>query len=594
MLAFTVIVTVFVIALFSISITRKNYIKNSVSQFTQYVKMIGSNCGVAIEFDQINEVEEYLSNLDSLPEIDGIWVLDIHHNVLASRQFSASSGQLDTSNFENRILIKENGIRAIEPITTDELGISGYVVIETNFILFKKTVEHFIFDIVKISIFTIIGMIIIALILQSYISKPIEHLVKISNQIKNGNYASRTTINTNDEISVLGESFNAMVDKIIQAKNEAEFAAKFRSDFLSNMSHEIRTPMNGVIGMIDVLERDTDLNILQKEYLETIKNSSKSLLTIINDILDLSKMEAGKMNLLIKPMFPINAINEIINLFQAKIKEKGLEFSFKINGDIPSCIMSDEVRLKQVLSNLISNAIKFTSKGKIGIELTGYHKNDAFFLLFEVYDSGIGMKKDEIQHLFGAFNQLDSSSTKRYEGTGLGLAISKKIVELLGGDISVQSEFGKGSKFCFSIQSEICETEEGPKPNIRSIPQSTEFDLNVLLVDDKNVNLIVARTMLLKLGCRVTTAKDGYDAVEKYEKQKFDLILMDIQMPKMNGIEATKIIKEKSEKAPPIIALTANTMEGDKEKYISSGLDDYMAKPLTLDALTECLTNWTR
>ena len=372
-------------------------------------------------------------------------------------------------------------------------------------------------------------------------------------------------------------------------KDVAENSARVKSEFLANMSHEIRTPMNGFIGMIDLLEHNTHPTPLQMEYLETIKSSSKSLLTIINDILDLSKLEAGKSTLLLAPLNTQSTIHQIKELFKAKALEKKLNIQSECGEGLPDFILSDATRLTQVLSNFVSNAIKFTEKGSVTIktEVIATYKSK-IKIKFSVIDTGIGMKENELQSLFQAFNQLDSSSLKKYEGTGLGLAISKQIVELFNGEVGVESEFGKGSTFWFTIETESTENPLNNNNNNNNAALQ-KMHLKVLLVDDKSVNIIVARTMLMSLGCNVKTAKNGFEAVEAFAKEAFDVVLMDIQMPIMDGVQATKEIKSKYPSMTPIIALTANAMEGDREKYLSLGLDDYLSKPLELDTLREKL-----
>jgi hypothetical protein len=362
------------------------------------------------------------------------------------------------------------------------------------------------------------------------------------------------------------------------------------------MSHEIRTPMNGVVGMIDLLEKTTSPTPQQLEYLHTIKSSSKTLLNIINDVLDLSKLEAGKMELRKENTNIIGLVNDIVQLYQNKADEKNIALLGSFGKNIPQNISTDGSRIKQVLSNFVSNAIKFTEHGAVNINLEVLQQNGSEVTLkFAVSDSGIGIAKNDIKHLFGAFNQLDSSSSKIYEGTGLGLAISKKIVQLFQGEVGIDSEEGKGSTFWFTLKCNIAESIAQIENTVIQNAQNDEkVNLNVLLVDDKKVNLIVAKTMLLSFGCRVTTANDGLDAIEKFKIDKFDLVLMDIQMPKLDGAQATQQIKAEHSNTPPIIALTANAMEGDKEKYLAQGFDDYLAKPIEMDGLRDMLLKWKK
>ncbi len=414
--------------------------------------------------------------------------------------------------------------------------------------------------------------------------------------------ASHTVIPNQGLITTFSRDIS---DKIIQEqkiataikdKEVAEHTTKIKEEFLANMSHEIRTPMNGVVGMIDLLEKTTSPTPQQLEYLHTIKSSSKTLLNIINDVLDLSKLEAGKMELRKENTNIIGLVNDIVQLYQNKADEKNIALLGSFGKNIPQNINTDGSRIKQVLSNFVSNAIKFTEQGKVNIHLEVLQQNGSEVTLkFAVSDSGIGIAKNDIKHLFGAFNQLDSSSSKIYEGTGLGLAISKKIVTLFKGEVGIDSEEGKGSTFWFTLKCNIAESIAQIENTVIQNAQNDEkVNLNVLLVDDKKVNLIVAKTMLLSFGCRVTTANDGLDAIEKFKIDKFDLVLMDIQMPKLDGAQATQQIKAEHSNTPPIIALTANAMEGDKEKYLAQGFDDYLAKPIEMDGLRDMLLKWKK
>ena len=404
------------------------------------------------------------------------------------------------------------------------------------------------------------------------------------------------------EISEKGDVFdslafgiNTIIDEFISYRNSLLKSNEFKSSFLANMSHEIRTPMNGIIGLIEILETSTDLNIIQKEYINTIKSSSLTLLSIINDILDLSKLESGKMELVSVHFNVEKVIKDISDLFSAKALEKNVVIHRNISSHICKSYLGDVHRIKQVLSNLVSNALKFTNEGQINIEvsLDEQRENNLSMLKFEVIDTGIGIDEKGQKKLFEEFSQVDISSTKQFEGTGLGLSISRKIVQLFGGEINVQSEVGKGSVFSFTVLLEKAED------NVEILGEDVheKKDIKgkkVLLVDDKNTNLIVARIMLQKYDLIITVAKDGQQAIDIFNKNKgdFDLILMDIQMPHMDGVQATKAIKSENKNVPPIIALTANAMEGDKEKYLAEGMDGYLPKPLQLNTLDSILMKW--
>ena len=381
-----------------------------------------------------------------------------------------------------------------------------------------------------------------------------------------------------------------LIKKTKEIESTSQEVIKLKDEFLANMSHEIRSPMNGIIGMIDLLKDNDDLNNEQKSYVNTIHSSSHHLLGILNDILDLSKLESGKMTVHSSPMNIVKSTKKLVDLFRSNSEEKGIELKFEYDSTIPEYIISDKVKIIQVITNLINNAVKFTNKGEILVKLTTINISTSLKKLkIEIIDSGIGISATNIEKVFSQFQQMDQSNTKTVKGTGLGLSISKNIVELLGGEIGLESELGKGSNFWFSVNIIT--------PNVTILKdlekkKDTPLRLNkrVLVVDDIEVNLKVVSLMLGKLECEVETAKNGQLAIDKFEEGKFDLILMDIQMPVMNGVEATKIIKKNFKNVPPIMALTANALSGDIDKFLSDGLDYFLAKPITKDALSEKLS----
>jgi signal transduction histidine kinase/DNA-binding response OmpR family regulator len=387
---------------------------------------------------------------------------------------------------------------------------------------------------------------------------------------------------------------------------DAEASNYAKSRFLANMSHEIRTPMNGIIGMNDLMLK-TSLSPAQTKYAVAIHNSSELLLSIINDILDLSKIEAGRTDLENVPFDPREAVKSSIGLFVNKVNQKGLALETAIVDDFPPVLVGDPSRFVQILNNLISNAIKFTDSGKITVALTVRElKNNSLLLRCEVRDTGIGISAGSLTNIFNNFAQADSSTTRKYGGTGLGLAIAKHLSELMGGTIGVDSEQGKGSTFWFTAQFGLPASEITAVAKVGALQPLLDHSLSwarVLVVEDNPVNQDLCTEMLHYFGCNATLADSGAKALEALETQAYDLVLMDCQMPGMDGYEVTRIIRrrelEKGAGVPEndrpklkIIALTANAFLGDREKCITAGMDDYLAKPFSLQQLNQVLLHW--
>ncbi len=387
-------------------------------------------------------------------------------------------------------------------------------------------------------------------------------------------------------------------EQLKKAKEMAEHSLKVKDRFLANMSHEIRTPMNGIIGMIDVLA-STRLDEDQTEFVQTINRSSQTLMNILNDILDLSKIEAGKMQLKYGPVDLTKTMDKVFSLYSQQASTKGHTLFYHVDPEIPNWILADETRLIQVISNLTSNAIKFNKRqGDINMSLRIHSKQgENYTFKVSIKDSGIGISEKDQKSLFQSFHQLDNSSSKNFGGTGLGLAISKELVKSMKGDIGVVSTKGLGSTFWFTFQAKQIEgeTEKQVTKNPSLTKQFTDNQPLILLVDDNDVNRKVASNILIKSGCNVIEAIDGFEAIEKAAQNPFDLILMDIQMPKMDGIQATEEIRKLGLKTcPPIIAMTAYSMEEDRERFLSAGLDDYLAKPIKADGLIQKIKDWVR
>ena len=507
-------------------------------------------------------------------------------------------------------------------------------IVNANQYEIKDFINILVNELTLITLTLVLIIIFIAVWMSDYIISKINNLIVGTKKFANNELDYRIKVTSEDEISELENSFNNMAkeintlistqrelnehleDKVDEKTKEllqinenlekevenrteslkeallkAQNSDKVKSTFLANMSHEIRTPLNSIIGFSELLTNNSDIDESAKKYSSIIEESAKSLLTIINDILDISKIESGNFDINIKQMNIHEVCRNVFELFSNKADDKKITFTFNINKDIPTCLLSDGIRIRQVLSNLISNAIKFTNEnGEIDFKVSFIQeKNNLIKLRFLVKDSGIGIPSTKLANIFEPFIQVDNESNRKYEGTGLGLSISSHIIKLLGSKIEILSEIDAGSSFWFDLELKTCNASMNLIQEEEQIVFNDKYSGEILVAEDNTLNQELIKYILESLGLNYKIVANGKDAINEYKNGAYNLILMDINMPIVDGIESFNQIREyeKSNNLVniPIIALTANVIKGDKEKFLNLGMNGYLTKPIDMKEL---------